>query len=172
MSTTDEGRVLHPVDSETRTCCGGIGAHTLECQESAALLGLAVQALLEVRKIVRQLPERWTLKAKLDAATHEIAQLGGVPMCSVAWCSNKNPAHREHHFSRTVTAKGGHDHLEVGAAVDLDGDHDDEIIVRAWFTDDDVTDSVSVNLTTEQAREVISTIELAIERRAELRGAK
>lgn len=36
MSTTDEGRVLHPVDSETRTCCGGIGAHTFDCDNPEA----------------------------------------------------------------------------------------------------------------------------------------
>lgn len=162
----------YPVDSATRTCCGGIGTHTHECLESASALGLAVQALVEVRKIVQQLPERWDLKAKIDLATREVAQLGDVPMCDIKWCGNKNPAHKEHHFSSTFTMKGGHDHLDVGASVDMSGDYDNEIAFRAWFTDDDVTDSVSAYLTVEQAREVISTIELAIERRAELRGAK
>lgn len=74
---------------------------------------------------------------------------------------------------QTITAVHGHEHLGIGATVNPSEDHEDEIGVRAWWQEDGKTqDSVWLFLTVEQARDVIGMIELAIERRAALRGAK
>lgn len=137
-------------------------------------LAEAVTALVEVQKILGDVfgDKPSEARAKVISAAHELAKLGNVRTCRVPWCTNKNPGHGEHHFSQTVTAKGGREHLDVGAAVDLNGDYDDEIAFRAWFAEDDDRDSVFVNLNVDQAFEVIALIELAIARRQELRGVK
>lgn len=139
------------------------------------LLTSAVESLMRASEIVNEVfkDEPSDARAQILGATRELAKLGKLRMCDVPWCESSEPNHREHRYDQTVTSKSGNEHLEIGTVVDLRGDYDDEIQFRAWFREGaNIYETVSVYLTEPQAREVITAIELAIVRRAELRGAK
>jgi hypothetical protein len=158
----------HPDGGEWDVCedCG-----IRQAQRISASICQAVESLVAAQSIVDEtVAEHYELKAKIAGAAEDLAKLGNVPMCDVEWCESKGPGHKEHEFDRTITSKCGGDHLEIGAGIDLSGDYDNEIGIRAWWQDGDQYESVSIHLTVEQAREAISLIELAIARRAELRG--
>jgi hypothetical protein len=170
----DADVTFHHPDGGAWDVCQDCGIR--QAQRISESIGKAVESLVEAHSIVDKVfpIEPTELKGKILSATRELATLGGIKMCAIEWCENKYPHHNEHSYRTRITNNSGSEHLDIGTAVDVHRDVlpelQDDISIRAWFAADGDYDSVVVNLTEAQAREVIAAIELAIARRAELRG--